>query len=69
MREEKTKKREATSIKIKPEVWKDAKIAAINEGLTVSELVEQSIEEWIEKRRTDDAEASRIAKKYDKTGN
>jgi predicted HicB family RNase H-like nuclease len=40
-------KREATSIKIKPKVWKEARIEAIKESITVSELVEQAIEKYI----------------------
>ena len=40
-------KRTATSIKIKPTVWKEAKIEAIKQGKTVSELVEEAIESWI----------------------
>jgi predicted HicB family RNase H-like nuclease len=37
-------KREATSIKIKPSVWKEAKIEAIKQGVTVSEFVEESLQ-------------------------
>jgi len=51
MSETKTEQREATSIKIKPRVWKDAKIQAINEGKTVSELVEDAIEQWIKEHK------------------
>ncbi len=40
-----------TSIKISPEVWKEAKIEAIREGKTVSELVQEAINEWIKERR------------------
>jgi hypothetical protein len=40
-------KRTATSIKIKPSVWKDAKKAAIDEGKTVSELMEEAIIAYI----------------------
>jgi predicted HicB family RNase H-like nuclease len=47
MSETKKEQREATSIKIKPQVWKDAKIEAIKESITVSELVEQAIEKYI----------------------
>jgi predicted HicB family RNase H-like nuclease len=47
MSETKKEEREATSIKIKPNVWKDAKIQAIKESKTVSELVEQAIEKYI----------------------
>ncbi len=39
--------RTSTSIKIRPTVWRDAKIAAINENITVSELVEEAITCWI----------------------
>ena len=41
-------KREATSIKIDPQLWKQAKIEAIRNDLELSELVEQAIENWIE---------------------
>jgi len=47
MSETKEEKREATSIKIKPTVWKEAKIEAIKESITVSELVEHAIQEYI----------------------
>ena len=43
----KEEKRTATSIKIKPTVWRDAKIQAIKDSITVSELVEQAIEKYI----------------------
>lgn len=46
----KEEKREATSIKIKPQLWKDAKIEAIKQGMTVSELVEEALEEWIDEQ-------------------
>ncbi len=39
--------RQATSIKVKPEAWRRAKIAAIEHQITVSELVEKAIESWI----------------------
>jgi predicted HicB family RNase H-like nuclease len=47
MSETKTEKKEATSIKINPTVWKDAKIEAIKENKTVSQLVEEAIEKYI----------------------
>lgn len=47
MSENKEEKREATSIKIRPKVWKDAKIEAIKESKTVSQLVEEAIEKYI----------------------
>jgi hypothetical protein len=39
--------REATAIKIKPDLWKEAKIEAIKHDKTVSELVEEAVEDWI----------------------
>lgn len=41
-------KREATSIKINPQLWKQAKIEAIRNDLELSELVEQAMENWID---------------------
>jgi hypothetical protein len=40
-------KRTATSIKIKPKVWQEAKIQAIKDSITVSELVEEAIGKYI----------------------
>jgi hypothetical protein len=51
MSEIKQEKKEATSIKINPELWKEAKIEAIREGKTVSELLEQAVQAWIDKQR------------------
>lgn len=50
MSETKTEQREATSIKIKPEIWKEAKIEAIKRGITVSKLVENAIQMWINEK-------------------
>jgi predicted HicB family RNase H-like nuclease len=47
MSETKKEIREKTSIKIKPSIWKDAKKAAIDEGKTVSELMEEAIMEYL----------------------
>ncbi len=47
MSEIKSEKRTATSIKIKPKIWREAKIQAIKDSITVSELVEQAIEKYI----------------------
>ena len=43
--------REKTSIKIKPELWKEAKKQAIDEGKTVSELMEEAIDAYIKEHR------------------
>lgn len=47
MPEQETVQREATSIKIKPDLWKKAKIEAIKHEKTVSELLEEAIEDWL----------------------
>jgi len=51
MPETETVKKEATSIKINPELWKEAKIEAVKHDKTVSELVEEAIESWIKTNR------------------
>ncbi len=43
-------KRETTSLKINPELWKEAKIQAIRDDMELSELVERAITEWIDER-------------------
>lgn len=43
-------KREPTSIKIDPNLWKEAKIEAIRNDMELSELVEEAITEWLEKK-------------------
>lgn len=47
MPNQETVQREATSIKIKPDLWKEAKIEAVKHDKTVSELVEEAIEAWL----------------------
>ena len=44
-----SKGRIPTSIKIDPDLWKQAKIEAINENMDLSELVEKAIGAWIGK--------------------
>ena len=39
-----------TSIKVNPEVWKEAKIEAIRHDMSTANLLEDAILEWIEKR-------------------
>lgn len=51
MSETKKEERMATSIKIKPDVWQEAKIEAIREGKTTSELVEEAIQKWVKEHR------------------
>ncbi len=43
-------KREVTSLKIKPTLWKEAKIEAIRQDMELSELVERALIAWLGKR-------------------
>ncbi|MGH9876589.1 MAG: hypothetical protein ACRD5H_03050 [Nitrososphaerales archaeon] len=47
-------KRDVTSIKIRPDIWKEAKIAAIRQDIELSELVERAIESWLGKSKKGD---------------
>jgi hypothetical protein len=47
MPEQETVQRETTSIKVKPDLWKEAKIEAVKHDKTVSELLEEALEAWI----------------------
>ena len=40
-------KRESTSIKIRPDVWKNAKIEAIKQDKDLSQLVEEALEAFM----------------------
>lgn len=46
-----TVKKETTSIKVDPDLWKEAKIEAIKHERTVSELVEEALENWIKEHK------------------
>lgn len=43
--------RSVTSIKINPDLWKEAKIEAIREDLSVSEALEEALQEWVDRKR------------------
>jgi predicted DNA-binding protein len=51
MSETKEEKRETTSIKIRPKMWKEAKKTAIDEGKTVSELMEEAITAYLKEHK------------------
>lgn len=46
------KKQVVTSLRVNADTWKDAKIEAIRHDLTLAELVDEALKEWIEKRQT-----------------
>lgn len=44
-------KRETTSIKINPNLWKEAKIEAIREDIDLSVLVEKALERYMRDKK------------------
>ena len=44
------KKQLVTSLRINPDVWKEAKVAAIQNDMTLTQLVEEAINCWIKMR-------------------
>jgi hypothetical protein len=39
-----------TSLKVNPELWKQAKISALQCDITLGELIDQAVRDWIEKQ-------------------
>ena len=39
-----------TSLRIDPEIWKEAKVQAIKNDMTLTELVEEAIRLWIQEK-------------------
>lgn len=44
-------KRIVTSVKIDEDLWKKAKIEAINRDLQLSESLEEALDDWIKKKK------------------
>jgi hypothetical protein len=51
MPEQETVQRETTSVKVKPDLWKEAKIEAVKQDKTVSELLEEALEAWLKEHK------------------
>jgi hypothetical protein len=39
-----------TSLKVNPDLWKQAKIAALQCDITLGELIDQAVRDWIAKQ-------------------
>ena len=39
-----------TSLKVNPELWKQAKISALECDITLGELIDQAVRDWIKKQ-------------------
>ncbi|MGA2309683.1 MAG: toxin-antitoxin system HicB family antitoxin [Candidatus Bathyarchaeia archaeon] len=44
------KKQLVTSLRINPEIWKQAKVEAIQHDITLTQLVEEAINCWIKEK-------------------
>jgi hypothetical protein len=42
-----------TSLKVNPDLWKQAKISALQCDITLGELIDQAVRDWIEKQEKD----------------
>jgi hypothetical protein len=40
-----------TSVKVDEEVWKEAKIQAIRDGITLQDVLNRALTEWLERQR------------------
>ena len=52
------KEQTVTSLKINPELWKEAKIQAIKHNMTLANLVEEALKEKIEKLKEEEHSSS-----------
>ena len=60
-----------TSLKVDPDLWKEAKIEALKNDITLGELIDQAVRDWIKKHRKQtisDEEAKKIAMEHSKKG-
>ncbi len=48
------KKDTVTSLRVNPKLWKEARVEAIKHDITLSDLVEEAITEWIKKKHAEE---------------
>jgi predicted HicB family RNase H-like nuclease len=51
MPQEQAAQRETTSLKLRPDLWKEAKIEAIKQGKTLSDFVEEALQNWLKETK------------------
>lgn len=39
-----------TSLRVNPDLWKKARVAAIESDITLGDLIDQAIREWLQKQ-------------------
>jgi hypothetical protein len=52
-----------TSLKVDPALWKQAKIAALECDITLGELIDQAVRDWIEKQEKEQADEHKLRAK------
>ncbi len=45
------KKQLVTSLRVDPDLWKEAKVQAIRQDMTLTKVVDEAIREWIERKQ------------------
>ena len=55
-----------TSLRVDPDLWKEARKAAIDCDITLGELIDQAIRNWLAEQAKTHSEAQKIVKKYSK---
>ena len=55
-----------TSLRVDPELWKEARKAAIDCDITLGELIDQAIRNWLVEQAKTRKQAQKIADKYTK---
>jgi len=50
LRNTEEKKQLVTSLRINPELWKEAKVEAIRHDMTLTEVVEEALKKWIHEK-------------------
>jgi tryptophan synthase beta subunit len=43
--------KEVTSVKVDPELWKEAKIESIKQGKTLSDIMEEALQNWLKEKK------------------
>lgn len=43
--------KEVTSVKVDPELWKEAKIESVKQGRTLSDIMEEALENWLKQTK------------------
>jgi len=48
---DKEKKQIVTSLRVDPELWKDAKVQAIKLDMTLADVVDEALTEWVKMKK------------------